>query len=119
MCNIHQTTVSAFSLYALCGPYRLGIKTGRPDLYIAHRASSFSLGTQLHSTPALGFPLCLFLASANPLPSNFIWLGTPALRGESLIVIKPSFVSLKWNLKETQERAIVKYKLESLKRNKL
>lgn len=50
MCNIHQTTVSVSSLDALCGPSLLGIKTGS-----LHSASGFSLGTQLHSTPAPGF----------------------------------------------------------------
>lgn len=108
MCNIHHTTVSAFSVYVLCSPYLLGIKTGRPDLYIPHSASSFSLGTKLHSTPALGFPL--WLLPRQTLPSNLIWLGTPDVRGKSLILIKPSFVSVKWNLKKTQGRAILKKK---------
>lgn len=58
MCNIHQTTVSVSSLDALCSPSFLGIKTGS-----LHNASGSSLGAQLHCTPALGFPLCLCLAS--------------------------------------------------------
>lgn len=41
-------------------------------IYSLHRASGISLGPQLHSTPALGFPLCLCLASIGfTLPTVF------------------------------------------------
>jgi hypothetical protein len=91
MYNIHQTTVSVFSLYALFDSSLLGITTGKDKIYVFFMCLLVFLRYSASFHTCFEFSPVTLLSLGESHPSYFIWQGTLVLWRNSLIVIKSLF----------------------------